>query len=522
MKRPIDSRNPMCSIDQNQTAPGHVSSAGIFGEPAALSTAPMLKRKRKFVFPLTDHGNAQTFSLMFKRKVLYIQETGCFCVWDKDRYYLDRHEVDIRLSRMAKKYLLHRYGDVHSECELFTLHDETVSHEEALKWAKKSSSRSRIDAMLKLLKEMPGVQVSQRALDKDPLSLGVANGVLNLATGILQENVPRLRVTRYARAAFDQNAKAPHFEKFISEVCQGRAELVSFIQEILGYSLCGLTKEHTFFILLGTGANGKSTLMELFFHLLGDFAKGMPSNAFIKSESRAIRNDLARLTGVRLATCAEINTGKALDESLVKRATGGDVMTARFIGREFFDFHLTAKFFFSVNTLPKIYGADNGIYRRLVVIPFDADFSTSMDKDLPEKLKAEMDGVLAWAVEGFKRWHERGHFQQPDCVVEACKAYRAEMDTVQSFLEEACTIEDGATTPLGAMYSAYQQWAKNSSVEPAKQHLFGTLMGQKGFKKDKSGSWRWRGVSLTAPGAASSSSSVFSSPAVATTSHNPQ
>lgn len=493
---------------------------GIFGVNPALAGRKQ-SLKEKFVYPLTDHGNAQLFARLFNRKVMYAPEKNTFYVWRNGRYLSHERSGKVALYRNIKSFILQRYREAASDCQLFTLNREFVPNDEALEWAKKSSAHSRIRAMLEILKTMPSVEVPQDKLDVDPFLLGVANGVLNLATGELQENTPRLRVTRYARAAFDQHAKAPIFDNFIKEICKNRPDLISFLQEVLGYTLCGLTKEHAFFLLLGAGANGKSTLMDVFFHILGDYANGMPSHAFIDSDTRSIRSDLARLPGVRLATCAEINTGKALDESLVKRMTGGDVITARFIGREFFDFYLAAKFFFSVNTLPKIHGADNGIYRRLVVIPFDADFSDSMDKDLFDKLKVECDGILAWAVEGFKRWNERGHFQQPDCVVEACKAYRGEMDTVQSFLDEACTIEDGATTPLGALYSAYLLWAKSSSVEPAKLHLFGTLMAQKGFKKGKSGSRRWRGVSLKAPGT-TPVSSVFSSPAVATTSHNPQ
>jgi putative DNA primase/helicase len=350
--------------------------------------------------------------------------------------------------------------------------------------------------MLEFVKGFPGVRISQAELDSDPLLLGVANGVLNLLTGQLVPNSPDLLITRYARAKFIPDAKAPMFMKYMQEVCMGRQELVDFVQEILGYSLSGLTKEQAFFLLLGAGANGKSTLVDTQFHLLGDYAKGLPAHTFIKSESRAIRNDLARLPGVRFAPCAEVNTGKSLDESMVKRSTGGDVMTARFIGKEFFDFHLSAKFFFSVNTLPRVVGADNGIYRRLVVLPFDGNFEKTMDTELPEKLKGEIDGILTWALKGFQRWHKRGHLIKPDCVVEACKAYRAEMDTVQSFLDDACHIDPKATTPLSTLYEAYQQWAKGTLVDPANKHLFGTLMGQKGFRKEKSGSWRWKGVAL--------------------------
>ncbi len=484
---------------------------------------PATEMPRQFVCPLTDMGNCQMFADRFAGRVKYVREFGKFIVWKDDsrQWATEEKGGSVLLNFLVMDLVDARYKEADSKNALYTVNNESISPDEVLKWAKASSQRGRITAMLELVKGMEGVSISQSSLDVDDTKIGASNGVLDLVTGSLEENKPEYLITRYARAAFHPDAAAPAFMKFINEVCTGNLALVKFFQEVLGYTLSGLTKEQVFFLLLGTGANGKSTLVETFYHLMGDYAKGMPSHAFIKSESRAIRNDLARLPGVRFAPCAEINTGKALDESMVKRATGNDVMTARFIGKEFFDFHLIAKFFFSVNTLPRVTGADNGIYRRLVVIPFEGDFQATMDKELLEKLKAEIDGILTWAVQGFQRWYGRGNLILPDCVVEASKAYRVEMDTVQSFLDEMCIRDENATTPLGPLFEAYQQWGKDSLTEPVKKQLFTTLMGQKGFKKVKSGVWRWKGVTLKAASPAAETS-VFGVPAApATTAPEP-
>ncbi len=462
------------------------------------STTPTLGLLPMFVYSLADLGNAQMFYRLYNKFFMFDHEGGQWIGWDNDKKrWLTGRLARRVMMRLVKKLVTELYRHAQSRHPLRTRNGETVTPGEALDWAKTTSQNSRQKAMLEMVRDLPDVRVSKAELDNDPYLLGVANGVLDLRTGALTENRPEQRITRYANAAYRPGAKAPTFLRFMDEICLGRQDLVEFLQEVFGYALSGLIKEHAFFLLLGTGANGKSTLIETFLHLLGEYGIGMPSHAFLKSNSRAIRNDIARLPSVRFAPCAEVNTGMSLDESMVKRATGGDVMTARFIGKEYFDFHPSAKFFLSVNTLPKITGADNGIYRRLVVLPFDGDFQATMDRDLPEKLKAEIDGILAWALVGFQRWHKRGHLVQPDCVVEACKAYRAEMDTVQAFLEDCCdTTDPDVSTPLGALYEAYRQWAKGSLVEPASLHLFGTLMGQKGFKKAKSGTWRWKGVAL--------------------------
>lgn len=483
-------------VEQHSRKP-HASKENVFSNlNPSLEAGEGENAARQFIYPLTDHGNAQMFVRLFYGLVKFVEGLCIFIVWNGFRWLREDMGGKADLMRIVKKFLLQLYAQAKLKKSLYTLNGECVSPDDATKWAKQSSSHGRVKAMLEFVKGFPGVRVSQVELDSNPYLLGVANGVLNLLTGQLVPNTPKLLITRYARAMYNPKARPVKFLEYINQVCMGRQDLVDFVQEVLGYSLSGLTKEQAFFILLGTGANGKSTLVETFFHLLGDYAKGLPAHTFIKSESRAIRNDLARLPGVRFAPCAEVNTGKSLDESAVKRTTGGDVITARFIGREYFDFHLVAKFFFSVNTLPRVVGADNGIYRRLVVIPFDGNFEKTMDKELPEKLKGEIDGILTWALKGFQRWHKRGYLVKPDCVIDACKAYRAEMDTVQSFLDDACQIDPKATTPLSTLYDAYQQWAKGALVDPANKHLFGTLLGQKGFRKAKSGTWRWQGIAL--------------------------
>jgi len=477
-----------------------------------LTSVGLTTQKPQFVYPLTDLGNAQMFYRIFGGKVYVEQESGAWIAWN-GKHFLTGESATMMVMRRYKKIVTARYRQAKSRSPLCTRNDEIVTQKDALNWAKATSQFPRMKAMLNMFRDMPGVRISKNKLDQAPYLLGVASGdVIDLRTGTLIQNRPGLLITRYANAGYDPSAKAPIFLQFMSQICLGRQNLIDYLQEILGYSLSGLIKEHAFFLLVGTGANGKSTLIETFLHLLGEYGIGMPSHAFLKSNSRAIRNDIARLPGVRFAQCAEVNTGMNLDESMVKRATGGDNMTARYLGKEFFDFHPSAKLFLSLNTLPKIKGADDGIYRRLVVIPFDGDFQTNMDRDLTEKLKAEINGILLWAIEGFMRWYKRGYLNKPTCVVEACTALREEMDPVASFLNDMCiTGNSSDSTPLGVLYDAYVQWTQGSLTEPEKKQSFSTLMIQKGFKRVKSGSWLWKGVALKAA-PATNTGNLFGTP----------
>jgi putative DNA primase/helicase len=469
------------------------------------------EQKSQFVYPLTDLGNAHLFFRLSGKHVHWEDERGAWLANDGTRW-LNGTSARRLVMKFFKKLVTRLYRQAKSNRSLRTRNGETVTPDEALQWAKSTSQNGRKKAILELVRDMPGVRISTAALDPNPFLLGVKNGVLDLRTATLIENHPEMLITRYANAAYRQDAEAPIFLGFMDQICLGRQDLVDYIQKTLGYCLSGLIKTHAFFFLVGIGANGKTTLVEAFLQMLGGYGVGMPSHAFLNSNSRAVRNDLARLPGARFAPCAEVNTGMILDESMVKRATGGDVMTARFIGKEFFDFHPVAKFFFSVNTMPTVLGADNGIYRRIVVIPFDGNFETNMDVDLPEKLKAESDGILAWAVQGFLQWQKNKKLAKPPCIVKACASYRGEMDTLQAFLDECCTLEPDAVTPVGNLHHEYLQWAKGSGVDPVRLHLFGRLMVQKRFKKIQSGGWKWKGVKIKAA-APDAETSIFGGPA---------
>lgn len=464
---------------------------------AQTGAAPTANSAKKFVYPLTDMGNARMFTRMFRGRVRYEVERKYWLLWNGARWVRSDDGGIEQLTRFVKLFHKELYVLARSTSTLYTINFEAITSNEMKKWANKSQSQSKIKAMLELVKTFPGICVSQGDLDADPFLVGVQNGVLDLRTGQLMKNMPFYLITRHARAAYNTDATAPIFMQFINQVTLGRSDLADFLQEVFGYALSGLIDEQAFFIFLGAGANGKSTLVEIFYHLLADYARSMPGHAFIKTESRAIRNDLARLPGVRYAPCAEANDGKSLDEANMKRSTGGDTITARYIGREFFDFAIISKFFFTVNTLPHIAGADNGIYRRIIVVPFEAKFEEDqVDKKLKEKLKGELEGILAWAAQGFRSWMERGYLIKPQCVIDACKAYRSEMDTVQSFIEDECNLGCNTSTPLKNVYDRYKNWAMSCCVEPVKMHLFGTLMQQKGIRKVKSGSWKWQGVAF--------------------------
>jgi putative DNA primase/helicase len=193
----------------------------------------------------------------------------------------------------------------------------------------------------------------------------------------------------------------------------------------------------------------------------------------------------------------EIGMGKKLDEPLIKQLTGGDQVTARFLYNEYFEYQPQFKLFISANHRPEIRGTDNGIWRRIYLIPFDVTISSEeIDKDLPMKLRQELPGILAWAVQGCHEWQSQG-LNPPDCINAATSDYRAEMDILSSFIEDKCTCQSSEQVPLGALYEAFKKWTDDACQETVGKKIFGNLMRQKGFMQSKSGSKRyWNGIRL--------------------------
>jgi len=450
---------------------------------------------RREIYPLTDLGNADLFAEMFKDEVRYVTELDTWLIWSDGKWVKSKSKL---LMLVRKLHAKRRAEAKHPEGGLFTRYGDPVTPQEVKKWTDKSQSRSRIEAMLKLAMDISSVSIPQGALDHDHLLLGVENGVLDLRTATVRAGHQDDLITQSLSAKYDPEALCPGWKQFIDQVSAGRNDLAGYLQEILGYSLCGSVQEQQLFVFTGKGANGKSTLVDVFLDLLGDYGKTTPAHSLMKSESRAVRNDIARLRGTRFVSAVEINTGKQLDEALVKRLTGGDKIAARFIGKEFFEFVPQAKFFLAVNTLPEVSGADDGIYRRVKIVPFELSIAESdLDKSLPERLKQEKVGILTWAVEGFIRWYKRGGFDEPTCVKEASKDFRSVMDTIGSFLDDKCTRNATSRIPKSGLFAAYQEWAKEACIEPVKMKTFGTLIGQQGFKESKTGSTRfWKGLSL--------------------------
>ncbi|WP_054030550.1 DNA primase family protein [Desulfatitalea tepidiphila] len=438
--------------------------------------------------PCTDLGNAERLVERFGREMHYCQETNLWYVYRRGRWIKGSKGTIFRMAYKVVRSIADEAKDDHL----------TADQAADLKiHAKKSASKGRIRAMLDLTKWFPGVCVSVGEMDADPWLLNCLNGTLDLRTGQLRAHDSNDLITKMLPVNYDKDATCPGWQATIDRIMGGDEEKIGFLKRVFGYALPGVTSEQCMFVLYGSGANGKSTILEIFRELLAGYAMHTTTASLLGSNGSPIRNDLARLNGSRFVSAVEVGMGKKLDEALVKQLTGGDQVTARFLYNEFFEYKPQFKLFIAANHKPEIKGVDHGIWRRIHLIPFDVTIPPEeIDRDLPNTLQAELAGILAWAVQGCLQWQVQG-LNVPESIKNATARYRAEMDVVAEFINDCCRLTADNKTALAALYDVYKKWADDACQDVLGKKTFGNLMRQKGFIQSKSGGVRfWNGIEL--------------------------
>jgi len=423
-------------------------------------------------FALTDLGNAEFFAAHVGERVRFDHRRRRWLVWNAPTW---RPDADATVHRLAAAAVRRRYT------EAGRLEDAAVK-KHAATWAIKSESRDRLAALLTLAQTLEPVADAGDAWDVDPWLLACPNGVIDLRTGDLRAGRPDDRLTFRAGVAFDAAARAPRFERFVAEIVDGDTERVTWLHKAIGYALTGLTAEQVWFLLYGTGANGKGTFTRILSHVLGDYAFNLPFSTF-EARPGGIPNDLAALAGRRFVTASETNDGTRLNEARIKALTGEDTLTARFLHGEFFSFVPVAKLWLSVNHKPVVKDQSHGFWRRVRLIPFERTFV--IDKSLDAALRAEAAGVLAWAVRGCLRWQAEGLGDVPAAVREAVADYQAESDPLAEFLSEHTTRIDSATARASALFDRYVHWADRNGVKSGRLSStgFGRALAERGYPK---------------------------------------
>ena len=309
---------------------------------------------------------------------------------------------------------------------------------------------------------LAGVRINISELDQNQYILPVNNGVVNLRKGELEEHNPEYYYTQHLQWNYNPEAKCEHWLKFLSDITNEDKELMDYLARCVGYSLTGLVSEQVLFFLYGEGRNGKSTFVETVQYLLSHFAAKSPVELIIPQKTNQISCDLANLRGKRFTVTSELPENQRLDEAKVKDYTGGDILTAQFKFGNPFNFKPSFKLWLYGNYKPNIKGNDVGIWRRFKLIPLLTEVpKNKIDRDLPKKLQAEIEGILAWAVSGCVRWFEGG-MNEPEVVKVATEEYKQDQDHIANFVDTCLDIKGGEFFGVRAseMFAEYKKWCE--------------------------------------------------------------
>lgn len=433
----------------------------------------------------SDVGNARRFVRLFGDSVRWIPEVGWF--WhDGTRWRRDEDGEMVRRAKLVTQAIIDGSRDFPND-----------ARSEAVKFALKSEQAPRLAAMLELAKSEPGLSLPYRMFDADPFLVGVERGAVDLRTGAFLVPRPGAYLLRRLGTEYNPHAKCPTWCSFLDRITGGDVALVEFLQRCIGYTLTGKTSEQCLFICHGPGANGKSVLLRVIRLLLGDYGADAAIDTFLDRGIRDSSNDLARLAQLRYVCASELDEGKALAEALVKTITGGEAISARFLFREYFEFVPTFKLWMACNHKPRIRGDDNAIWRRIRLIPLRVTIPPDeQDRDLLDKLRAELPGILAWAIVGAQAWQRDG-LEAPAAVSAATQEYRAESDALGEWISERCVLSPGASIQAMPLYKDYKTFVEDRGSRSLNMKRWAQRMATRDdIHREKGAYVHYRGIAL--------------------------
>lgn len=456
----------------------------------AIAEAPSVKSRSAALlawdeerYALSDLGGARylrDYVESIGSGVRYSEETGFYLleegVWRRDE------RQGVRTHAQAVADLVKNLANDATELAVLdgATKDDKARASRLRTYAKHSQTSRGLDFMIRELQAVRGVPCSIADFDTRPDLLACRNGVVNLRTGDLLPHDPALMITRRVDHEYDPDASAPRWEEFLAEVFPGHPTLPSYMRRLIGYGITGHTSEQCFAVHWGTGANGKSVFTDTLTEVFRELSTTTPFATFEEKASGGIPNDLAALKGARLVFAAEGEQGRPMAESVIKRVTGRDLIAARFMRKEFFEFRPAFLLHLATNFKPNFKGQDEGLWRRVKLIPWERYFKPEeRDPGLSDRLLGEAEGVLAWAIRGAIEWYKTG-LDDPEIIKSSTKEYRETSDALAGFLPGVFTADSTAGRVEGKLlFDAYLDWADEENLPPrevwTRRTFFGAL-----------------------------------------------
>lgn len=435
----------------------------------------------------TDLGNGERLVARHGDNFRFCYPWGKFLAWDSTRWRVDNTAA---VKRMAKRTVRKMYD------EGSTITDEK-ERKNFFAWVFASESKRAIDAMIGLGSSEEGIPVLPEDLNRDPWLLNCTNGTVNLKTGQLRKHDRADLITVLCPTEFDPSATCPTWGACLETIFAGDRTLIQFIQRLFGLALTGEVSEQILPICWGEGSNGKSTILKTILDVMGpDYAITAAPGMLIVKHNESHPTERADLYGKRLVVDMESAEDARLNETLVKQLTGSDRIRARRMREDHWEFDPTHKLMMCTNHKPAVKETKHAIWRRLKLIPFTVKLEGEKeDKRMPEKLRSEFPGILAWAVRGCLEWQKNG-LGVPEVVTKATSEYRESENIVSSFISECCVTGGNYREKSTHLYHAYRTFMERSGEGSVSQKRFGEAMTELGYERlPNNGIW-YLGIAL--------------------------
>ena len=412
----------------------------------------------------SDEALALRFAMRHADDLRYVAAWGKWLQWTGKRWRMDDTKLAFDLARRLCR-------EVAAECN-------------EMKVATAIASAKTVAAIERLALADRRIAATTDQWDSDLWSLNTPDGAVDLRTGKMRAHDPLDYMTKIT--AVGPSGDCPQFRKFLERITNGDAELIAYLRRVFGYALTGVTTEHALFFGHGSGRNGKGVTVSTIAGVMGDYHVAAPAETFTASNSDRHPTELARLRGARLVTASETEEGRRWAESRIKTLTGGDVVSARFMQQNFFEYLPQFKLFIIGNHKPGLRSVDEAIRSRFHLIPFLVFIpKEERDKELVEKLKAEWPGILTWLINGCLEWQVDG-LRPPQAVREATAAYLASEDDIATWIDQKCTRDPRAWEPTSALYQSWSTWAQSAGEFVVSMKRFSQALDTRNFRFGRS------------------------------------
>ena len=351
---------------------------------------------------------------------------------------------------------------------------------------RQSGADGRWKGSLSVVRAVKGFAESDAYLHVPVVNIDAREYLLGIATGVFdlkkQKRInPRAGtyVTKHTSVDPDFESGCPKWKRFIKQVFKGDARKIAYFQRFCGYLLTGSLKEHRLLVIYGPGGNGKSVLVNTIAKIMGDYHKEALPETFVEGKSLRHETAMAYISGARFVTSGETDQGGTLNEATVKRATGADMVSARFLYKNPFTYRPNFKIWITTNHLPRLKSVGPDMRRRIHVLELDY-IPAKPDHDLEEKLVKEHPGILAWMIKGAEDWIEQG-LNAPRSIMKPTDQYFSEQDTLGAWIEERTRELEGAVTPSSALCDSYNRFLRERGLPDVDSSLFGRTLSARGY-----------------------------------------